>query len=77
MARPGHEELDAQPTQVMTKEERANLNAYIGRLHAVLQEAQVMFEKLGNGDPNPRWKTWALDNAKIIGAMRRRLFSFM
>lgn len=74
---PEQERLDAQPTEVLTQAERRLINDIIGRLHAVLKEAQTCMEKLGNADPNPRWKTWMLENAKILGAMRRRLFSYL
>lgn len=74
---PEQERLDAQPTATVTPEERAMFNTMIGRLHAVLRESQITMEKLGNADPHPQWKAWFLGNAQILGAMRRRLFSYL
>lgn len=74
---PEEERLEAEPTARLSPGERAYLNTMIGRLHAVLKEGQVTMEKLGNADQDPRWKTWMLENAKILGAMRRRLFSYL
>lgn len=76
MSKPGHEELDAQPTSTLTPDELHQINAIVGRLHAVLKEAQTTMEKLGNADPHPQWKTWMLENSKVIGAMRRKLFTY-
>ncbi len=70
------ERLNAEPTAILTEAERSQINQVIGQLHAMLKGSRTLMEKLGNADPHPQWKCWFLDNAKVVGAMERKLFTF-